>query len=81
MAKLVLAFAALFALIAGPACAADLAAKPIYKAPAAVVAPVPFSWTGFYVGGNAGYAWGKSHVQMLSGSPTPVESTSTISPS
>jgi outer membrane immunogenic protein len=73
MIKHVFASAALFALIAGPACAADLSVKPIYKAPAAVVAPVPFSWTGFYVGGNAGYAWGKSHVQMLSGSPTPAD--------
>jgi outer membrane immunogenic protein len=41
-------------LIAGPALAADLGTKPIYKAP--VLAPV-FSWTGWYIGGNAGYGW------------------------
>lgn len=35
-----------------PAGAADLA--PVRKAPAAPV----YSWTGFYVGANAGYAWG-----------------------
>ena len=38
--------------------AADIA-RPVYKA-----APVPvasYNWTGFYIGGNAGYAWGESH--------------------
>jgi outer membrane immunogenic protein len=44
-------------LIAGPAFAADLGTKPIYKAP--VLAPV-FSWTGWYIGGNAGYGWGEN---------------------
>jgi outer membrane immunogenic protein len=37
------------------ASAADLPARPIYKAPA----PAPaFSWTGFYIGGHLGGAWG-----------------------
>ncbi len=44
-------------LMAGPALAADLGARPIYKAPA--LAPV-FSWTGWYIGGNAGYGWGEN---------------------
>jgi outer membrane immunogenic protein len=45
------------ALIAGPATAADMAVKaPLYKAP--IVAP--WSWTGFYVGANLGYSWGRS---------------------
>jgi outer membrane immunogenic protein len=52
------------------ASAADLGAPapaPIYsKAPLAV----PFSWTGFYVGGNAGYGWGSSDVDTDAGGPT-----------
>ena len=49
--------AALGLLAAGAASAADL---PSRKGP--VVAPVyvpAFTWTGFYVGANAGYAWGQ----------------------
>jgi outer membrane immunogenic protein len=45
-------------LFAGPALAADLnRPKPVYKAPPLV--PV-FSWTGWYIGGNAGYGWGEN---------------------
>src|SRR5258708_31275742 len=45
-------------LFAGPALAADLGTRPPpYKAPGLV--PV-FSWTGWYIGGNAGYGWGES---------------------
>jgi len=35
-----------------PACAADLAVK----APPAGVIGAPFSWNGFYIGGNAGFS-------------------------
>src|SRR5260370_13537230 len=59
MKKLFFAGAAAIALAASPASGADLPRKPIYKAPPPVVAPVPFSWTGFYVGLNAGGAWGR----------------------
>jgi outer membrane immunogenic protein len=56
MKKLLLSSVALLGFTAG-AMAADLprrAAPPIY-------APVPvFTWTGFYVGVNAGYGWGNS---------------------
>jgi outer membrane immunogenic protein len=58
MKKLFLAGVSLVALIAGPAMAADLA-RPVYRRPVVVAAPV-FSWTGFYIGGNGGYARGNS---------------------
>jgi outer membrane immunogenic protein len=50
------AFAALAATSA--ASAADLAARPYTKAPV-MVEPV-YNWTGFYIGGNVGYSWGRS---------------------
>lgn len=53
-----------------PACAADLPVKaPRHKPPVAI----PYSWTGFYLGGNAGGAWAKVPVLFLSGSPTPAD--------
>jgi outer membrane immunogenic protein len=45
---------ALLALIGGPATAADMA---VYKAPPPVAV---YNWTGFYVGGNIGFSWGRS---------------------
>ena len=42
------------AAIASPSLAADLP-RPAYKAPVYVA---PFSWSGFYLGINGGYAWG-----------------------
>ncbi|UVF20789.1 porin family protein [Microvirga terrae] len=55
MKKILLASVALFG-FAGAASAADL---PVRSAPPApIVAAVPvFTWTGFYVGVNAGYGW------------------------
>jgi outer membrane immunogenic protein len=53
MKRPALALIAVAALIGTPAFAADM---PL-KAPPAPVAPT-FSWTGFYIGGNAGGAWG-----------------------
>jgi len=49
------AFAAMAATSA--ASAADLAARPYTKAP--VMEPI-YNWTGFYIGGNVGYSWGRS---------------------
>jgi outer membrane immunogenic protein len=43
---------------ASPSLAADLP-RPAYKAPV-YIAPAAFSWTGFYLGLNGGYAWGHS---------------------
>jgi outer membrane immunogenic protein len=69
MKKLLLAGAGFAALAAGPAFAADLA-RPVYRAPV-VYAPVA-SWTGFYVGANAGYAWGDSDVTSIFACPSGV---------
>src|SRR5882757_10866510 len=56
MRSLVLGLAALAALVAAPANAADMAVK----APA-YVTPVPvFSWTGCYIGIHGGGGWQKS---------------------
>jgi outer membrane immunogenic protein len=43
---------ALVAVLAAPAMAADMPASPAYKSSPPVAA---YNWTGFYVGGNAGY--------------------------
>ena len=62
MRRLGLAFIAFVTLI-GAAAAADMPVKaPIYKAP--VVVP-PYSWTGFYVGLNAGGSWGKQDNSLV----------------
>ncbi|QFR32891.1 outer membrane protein [Ancylobacter sp. TS-1] len=50
--------AAVALLAAAPAFAADLPQPYPTKAPAAVIAEPVFTWTGFYLGANAGYAWG-----------------------
>lgn len=57
MKKLFLAISIL-AVSAASASAADLAARPYTKAPVAVAEV--YNWTGFYIGGHAGYDWGKS---------------------
>jgi outer membrane immunogenic protein len=57
MKKLLLTGVAFTSLIAGPAMAADIAARPVYRPPAAV--PLA-SWTGLYIGFNGGYGWSKT---------------------
>jgi outer membrane immunogenic protein len=57
MKKILLGSISALALTVGaPAMAADLA--PAYKAPP-VEAPLPWTWTGFYIGGNLGGGWGQ----------------------
>jgi outer membrane immunogenic protein len=57
MKRLLTGIAALASFIATSAFAADLA--PRYTK-AAAAAPAIYNWTGFYVGGNVGYSWGRS---------------------
>jgi outer membrane immunogenic protein len=54
--KILLTTTALIALGVAPAAAADLAARPYTKAPAAIAM---YNWSGFYAGVNGG--WGSSH--------------------
>jgi outer membrane immunogenic protein len=58
MKKLLLAGVGVAAWAAAPVFAADL--PPAAPAVAPVVAPAAWSWTGFYIGGNAGYSWGRA---------------------
>jgi len=62
MKKIISAGIGLLALT-GAAAAADLPVKaPVYKAPPVIVDP--WTWTGVYVGVNAGYSWGRSNTHV-----------------
>jgi outer membrane immunogenic protein len=50
----------------GSAFAADMPVKAIYKAPIVL----PWTWTGFYVGGNVGYSWGRASTDFSESSST-----------
>jgi outer membrane immunogenic protein len=62
MRKLLLAGTALFTVVSGSAMAADLSRPTAAPAPVYSKAPMmaPFSWTGFYVGGDGGYGYATS---------------------
>ena len=59
MKKFLLATAAVL-ISASAASAADLAARPYTKAPPLPPAPI-YNWTGFYIGGHIGGAFGGSN--------------------
>lgn len=63
MKKLAIAIS-IVAVSAVSASAADMAVK---ARPMAV--PEVFSWTGFYIGGNVGYAWGRSDINGIEVAP------------
>jgi outer membrane immunogenic protein len=58
MKRIWIGVAAIASLVTSSALAADLAARPYTKAP--VMIDPGYNWTGFYVGGNVGYSWGRS---------------------
>jgi len=64
MKKLLMGTAGL--LVAGSqAFAADMPVKAVPVAPVAI-----FSWTGFYIGGNAGYSWGRATTDQIDATST-----------
>jgi outer membrane immunogenic protein len=70
--RLLLGSTVLAVLATGPVMAADLpAAAPGYRGPA--VAPVA-NWTGFYLGGNVGYSFGSSNLNLgsITSPPPPI---------
>ena len=62
--------AGVVALTGQVASAADMPARPVYKA-APIVAAAP-TWSGCYVGGHGGWAWAKAHDNSLPTATTPV---------
>jgi outer membrane immunogenic protein len=58
MNKLSIGFATIALVVATGASAADLAPRMYAKAP--IIPPVVYDWNGFYIGGNAGYSWGRA---------------------
>jgi outer membrane immunogenic protein len=67
MNKILLGGAALFAIFAGPAIAADMPVKaPLLKAPPVVL----YNWSGFYVGINGGGAFGRSIYDLFAPNAT-----------
>jgi outer membrane immunogenic protein len=67
MKKILLASVAFLGMAAiVPAQAADLAARPYTKAPAYTPAPI-YNWTGFYIGGHIGGAFGGSNNVLAPG--------------
>lgn len=63
MRKMLLSGTAFAALTIAPAMAADMPSK----APAYLPPPAVYNWTGFYVGLNGGYSWGRTDVDYSQG--------------
>ena len=76
MKKLLAAAAAIVALAAtSSAWAADLPPPQVFKAPP----PPPwYDWTGFYIGGNGGYSWGRGATNYAVAGRAPFSTTQAI---
>lgn len=57
-----IAAAAAFMGLTQGALAADLYSPPPSRQPATVIETLPYSWTGFYIGGNLGGAWADTNL-------------------
>jgi outer membrane immunogenic protein len=62
MKRTLIAGATVVSLFATNAFAADLATRPYTKAP--VIVDPGYNWTGFYVGLNGGYSWGRANTTI-----------------
>jgi outer membrane immunogenic protein len=68
MKRILVGSAVAVALLSGSsAFAADLAARPYTKAP--VMVDPGYNWSGFYIGVNGGYSWGRSNATVVPTSP------------
>jgi outer membrane immunogenic protein len=70
MKRMLIGIAAIASLLATSALAADLPARVYTKAP--VVADPGYNWSGFYVGVNGGYSWGRSNATVVPTTPLAV---------
>ena len=71
MKRILIGGAALVSLLAATSVfAADLPARTYTKAP--VIVDPGYNWTGFYVGLNGGYSWGRSRAPLNPGAPLAV---------
>jgi outer membrane immunogenic protein len=62
MKRILVGVAAVASLVATSALAADMPAPVYTKAP--IIPVVVYDWTGFYIGGNIGYSWGRSSTDL-----------------
>jgi outer membrane immunogenic protein len=67
MKRILIASATIATLLTTNALAADLAPRPYTKAP--VIVDPGYNWTGFYIGLNGGYSWGRARATIDPGAP------------
>jgi outer membrane immunogenic protein len=77
MKRILIGSAAIISLFATSAFAADLAPRPYTKAP--VIVDPGYNWTGFYVGLNGGYSWGRARETLTIGAPFPANTLAAVS--